>query len=87
MRAVEQFVALCAERSLAPAAVALAWAMAQPGITSVITGATSEAQLQANLAAAEVVIDDALRAQLDAVFPPPRRSGWKRVIKRLLGRD
>ena len=36
---------------------------------------------------AEVVIDDALRAQLDAVFPPPRRSGWKRVIKRLLGRD
>ncbi|MCB9883903.1 MAG: aldo/keto reductase [Planctomycetes bacterium] len=87
MRAVEQFVALCAERSLAPAAVALAWAMAQPGITSVITGATSEAQLQANLAAAEVVVDDALRAQLDAIFPPPRRSGWKRVIKRLLGRD
>ena len=86
-RAVQQFVALCEGRQQKPAAVALAWAMAQPGITSVITGATSEAQLHANLAAADVVVDDALRAQLDAIFPAPRRSGWKRVIQRLLGRD
>lgn len=86
-RAVQQFVALCAARQQTPAAVALAWLMVQPGITSVITGATSETQLLANLAAAEVTIDDALRVQLDTIFPPPRRSGWKRAIKRLLGRE
>ncbi len=80
--AVRAFVALCAERRQAPAAVALAWAMQQPGIASAITGATSESQLCANLAAADLTLDAELRAALDGIFPPPRRSWWRRLLGR-----
>jgi aryl-alcohol dehydrogenase-like predicted oxidoreductase len=48
-----------------PAQVALNWAATQPGITSVILGATKIAQLDDNLAAIEFTIPAELRAQLD----------------------
>lgn len=82
LAAVRAFVALCRELGHPPAAVALAWAMAQPGITSAIMGATSEAQLTSNLAASSVVVDAELGRRLDAIFPPPRRSWWKRMLRR-----
>ncbi|MDJ0523080.1 MAG: aldo/keto reductase [Planctomycetota bacterium] len=49
--------------------LALAWAAAQPGVSSVILGATSIAQLQENLGALEVTVDDEARAALDDLFP------------------
>lgn len=49
--AVRRFVAVCKARELAPAAVALAWAASQPGVTAALTGATSPTQLQENLTA------------------------------------
>lgn len=80
--AVSALVELSAQRSVTPAALAIAWARQQPGITSVITGATSEAQLTDNLTASDLVLDAQLLTRLDAIFPPPRRN-W---LKRLLGR-
>jgi aryl-alcohol dehydrogenase-like predicted oxidoreductase len=48
------------------AQVALAWVLAQPGITSVIVGASSLEQLDDNLAAAALELTAAELAALDA---------------------
>ncbi len=66
---VDAFVALAAELGAPPARVALAWALSRPGVSSVITGASSVAQLEENLTALSLPIDDALGAKLDAIFP------------------
>ncbi len=50
--------------------LALAWAAAQPGISSVILGATSVEQLTENLGAENVKITDEVGARLDEIFPP-----------------
>jgi voltage-dependent potassium channel beta subunit len=49
--------------------LALAWCAAQPGVSSVILGATRPEQLEENLGAMEVRVDDDVRARLDAIFP------------------
>jgi len=49
--------------------LALAWANAQPGISSVILGATSVAQLHENLGALDVQVTDEVRQALDGLFP------------------
>ena len=51
---VEELVAIAAERGVTPAAVALAWLLGRPGVATLVIGARSEAQLAANLAAAEL---------------------------------
>jgi aryl-alcohol dehydrogenase-like predicted oxidoreductase len=48
-----------------PSQVALAWLVRKPGVTSVIFGARSLAQLEENVKGAEVRIDDAMMARLD----------------------
>ena len=53
-------------RGVSMAQVALAWVLAQPGITSAIVGASSLEQLDDNLAAADLVLTDAELAALDA---------------------
>jgi aryl-alcohol dehydrogenase-like predicted oxidoreductase len=52
------------------AQVALAWVLAQPGVTSAIVGARSIEQLDDNLAAADLVLEADEIAQLDAVTAP-----------------
>ncbi|MCK9517906.1 MAG: aldo/keto reductase [Dehalococcoidia bacterium] len=49
---------------------ALAWVMAQPGVTSAIIGPRTMDQLEDNLKAAEIDITDADRAAVDALVPP-----------------
>lgn len=49
------------------AQTALAWALAQPGVSSVILGATRLSQLRENLAALNVSLDDAARRDLSAI--------------------
>jgi len=49
--------------------LALAWAAAQPGISSVILGATSLDQLRENLGALDVEVTDEVRKALDTIFP------------------
>jgi voltage-dependent potassium channel beta subunit len=48
--------------------LALAWAAAQPGISSVITGATKLEQLRENLGALKIEITDKVREGLDRIF-------------------
>ena len=68
-----------------PAQVALNWVVTQPGVTSTLIGATTLAQLDANLAALTFTIPTELRQRLDEVsslesvhpymfFGPPRQT-------------
>lgn len=50
------------------AQLALAWVLRQPGVASVITGATKVAQLEDNVAAADVVLDQATLERIDGVL-------------------
>jgi aryl-alcohol dehydrogenase-like predicted oxidoreductase len=57
--AAERLGAWCSGRGLEPAAVALAWVVRNPAVSSAILGATSPAQLEQNLKALEVKLSDA----------------------------
>ncbi len=50
------------------AQLALAWVLAKPAISSVITGATSVEQLEENLAALAITVPTDVMAQLDGLF-------------------
>ena len=65
---VKKFGALAAEVGVSRTRLALAWALSRLGVSSVITGASSVEQLEENLGALEVVVDDGLRDQLEALF-------------------
>ena len=52
--------------------LALAWVIAQAGISSVITGATKLEQLQENLGAKSIELDDTTLDELDELFSPER---------------
>ncbi len=47
---------LAAQKAVAPAAVALAWSLARPGVSSVLVGARSAAQVQQNLQALRLTL-------------------------------
>lgn len=66
---VDRIGEIAAKYDLKPSQIALAWALGTPGITSVIVGATTAAQLEENAAASGVVLTESDRAQLDAWFP------------------
>jgi len=55
-------------RGKALATVAVAWVLEQPGISAAIVGASRPDQLQATLAACELILDDAERQVLDEVW-------------------
>jgi voltage-dependent potassium channel beta subunit len=52
--------------------LALAWALAGQGVSSVITGATRIEQLQENLEALSVQIDSETNSTLNEIFPKPK---------------
>jgi aryl-alcohol dehydrogenase-like predicted oxidoreductase len=54
-----------------PSQVALAWCAGQPGVTSPIFGARTLEQLEDNLGAADLVLDEAARKKLDSVSALP----------------
>ena len=66
---VRKMKALADESGCTRTQLALAWAAAQPGISSVILGVTNERQLDENLAAMDVKLGADLLARLDALFP------------------
>ena len=72
--AVERLKKEVEARGLDLVSVAVAWVVAQPGVTSAIIGASKPAQLAASLAAAELELDESLRAACDALWwELPRR--------------
>jgi aryl-alcohol dehydrogenase-like predicted oxidoreductase len=68
---VEQYEALCAELGHRPADVALAWLLTRPGVTAPIIGPRTVEQLDQNLAALDLELDDDTLAALDAIWPGP----------------
>ena len=72
--AVEQLKEVVQAKGLNMVSVAVAWVLRQPAITSAIIGASKPEQLDANLAAFDVVFDDELtQACEDAWWSLPRR--------------
>jgi aryl-alcohol dehydrogenase-like predicted oxidoreductase len=60
--------------------IALAWVLAQPGVTSLIVGARRPDQLADNLGALDIELTDADLAELDAASAlPPEYPGWLQV--------
>ncbi len=67
---VRELGTVAAELGCSRAQLAIAWVAAQPGVSSVNTGATSPSQLKENLGALRVEPQGEVLARLDALFPP-----------------
>ncbi len=67
--ALNALLAVAAEVDKPPAAVALAWLLAQPGMTSPIIGANSIAQLNESLAAVDLTLTPGQLKRLTAAAP------------------
>ncbi|MFD5214539.1 aldo/keto reductase [Microbacterium sp. NPDC058345] len=70
--ALEAYQAFCADRGITMLEATFGWLLAQPGVASVIAGATSAAQVESNAAAADAWTpspDDL--AAIDRLFPLP----------------
>ena len=65
-QALEKIRAICADIGQPMAKVALAWVLRQPGITSVLAGARSRAQIAANVEAVELDLSEAVVNVLSA---------------------
>jgi len=70
---LEALTGLAQEINVPLAQYAMAWALAQPAMSSVIVGAKRVEQVQEAVAAATVRIPEAHFAKIDAICPPP----WK----------
>ncbi len=67
-RRVKAFADVAARCGTTRARLAVAWALKQQGVSSVILGATTQAQLDENLAALGVSVDDAVADELAKLF-------------------
>jgi aryl-alcohol dehydrogenase-like predicted oxidoreductase len=67
---VETLVDLAARKGCTPGQLALAWLLGQAGVTSPIIGPRTVRQLEDNLGALEVQLDDEDRRRLNEVAPP-----------------
>ena len=72
------------------AQVAIAWTIAQPGVTSALVGARTEAQVSENAAAGELALDpgelSALARAFDGILPRPRFGRLRGLLRRFSGR-
>ena len=68
---LEAWEALCRELGEQPADVALAWLLAQPGVTAPIIGPRTVEQLDGALRALEIKLADPTLKRLDQIFPGP----------------
>ena len=70
LASVEKYITFCETRGVAPAQMALAWCLAQEGVTSPIIGPRTTEQMTDYLAAMEITVTEEDSKQLDAIFPP-----------------
>jgi aryl-alcohol dehydrogenase-like predicted oxidoreductase len=68
---VERLTAFAEHRGRSMVELAIAWIAAHRPVASVIAGATSPAQVRANTAAADWMLDDNDLAEIDRVLPSP----------------
>ncbi|MGF2948360.1 aldo/keto reductase [Microbacterium alcoholitolerans] len=70
--ALEAYRSFCDERGITMLQATFGWLLAQPGVSSVIAGATTPAQVEANAAAADAWAPTASDlAAIDGLFPLP----------------
>jgi aryl-alcohol dehydrogenase-like predicted oxidoreductase len=67
---IEELIAIGAELTASPAAVALAWLQGRPGVASTIIGARRMDQLEQNLAALDLTLSADQIARLDTLSKP-----------------
>jgi aryl-alcohol dehydrogenase-like predicted oxidoreductase len=67
----ERFTAFARQRGFDPAGLAVAWAASHPAVTAPIIGARNTAQLGPLLAAVDIPMTPALRAEISALAPEP----------------
>jgi voltage-dependent potassium channel beta subunit len=67
---VRELKQIAADLNISRAQLAISWALRQPAVSSVITGATRVEQLVENLGAAEVALPPEVLAKIDALFAP-----------------
>jgi len=78
---------VAAEIGASPAAVALAWVQARPGITSTVIGARRMDQFEANLTALDLTLDPAIAERLTSAsaphlnFPAANNASLSRVAR------
>lgn len=70
LAAVEKYLTFCEERGVVPAQFALAWCLAQPGVTSPIIGPRTLEQMDDYLKALDLTVTDEDAKRIDAIFPP-----------------
>ncbi len=63
-----RFCAIADELGVKPSQLALAWCLTKPQVTSVITGASSTAQVRENVKAGDIELDAETITRLDALF-------------------
>ena len=68
---VERYESLCADLGHRPADVALAWLLTRPGVTAPIIGPRTAEQLDQNLAALDLTLDEETLDTLDEIWPGP----------------
>ena len=68
----ERFTAYAKENGINPSTLAVAWAMSHPAITAPIIGARNLEQLEASLAAADVMMTPAWREEISALSVTPQ---------------
>lgn len=71
---VAEYLALARKHGLEPAQMAIAFALSRPFMNSVILGATSTAQLETDIGAANIVLSEEVMGEIDAIhrrYPRP----------------
>ncbi|GEM44610.1 aldo/keto reductase [Deinococcus cellulosilyticus] len=68
---LEQHEAFCQELGHHPADVALAWLLHNPAVTAPIIGPRTLEQLEGNLKALDITLDEAALKRLDEIWPGP----------------
>jgi aryl-alcohol dehydrogenase-like predicted oxidoreductase len=68
---LEAYEALCRELGAEPAHVAIAWLLRNPAVSTTIVGAMTTEELQADLGALTVQLDNEVMERLDQIWPGP----------------
>ena len=66
-RVIQTVIKIAKDKNGTPSQIAMAWCLAQPGITSVITGADSVERVTENCATSQIVLTEDELAQLEQV--------------------
>jgi aryl-alcohol dehydrogenase-like predicted oxidoreductase len=67
---VDRVIEVASARGVAPAQIALAWLLRQPGVTAPIIGASKTEQLDQAVAALEITLTDEERVRLEEPYQP-----------------